>query len=253
MKIALIEDEKITANDLAKIIKSLDSTIEIVAFITSVEEGIAFFSKPHEIDLLFSDIQLGDGLSFSIFEQTNIQIPVIFCTAYDVYALDAFKNSGIDYILKPFSKETVSNALTKYFALKDKFTSQHNLIKNFVEEFQSYQKQRTTAIIVSKGDKMIPYELEKMALFFIDGSYVYGVTFEKEQVIVNQNLDKLETLTFPAFYRANRQFLVNRKAVKDVSHYFNRKLLVNLTFSFQQQIIVGKEKCTSFLSWLTQA
>lgn len=252
MRILIIEDEKITAKDLAKTILSVEPDAEIVGFLHSIEDALLFFQQDQNIDLIFSDIELGDGLSFEIFEMANISIPVIFCTAYNEYALEAFKAFGIDYILKPFSKNTVGNALQKYFTIKDKFSVGNNEYNNLISALKNnLNSLKLPSIIIQQKDKILPINGENIAIFYIENDYVFAYTFEQKTFIISQKLDSLEKTFSPVFFRANRQFLINRKAVKDASHHFNRKILVNLTLPFNYQIIIGKLKVTSFIDWLS--
>lgn len=251
MKIIIIEDEKLTAKDLARTITDIEPDAEIMAILPSVEDSIDYLSENTNVDLIFSDIQLGDGLSFDIFEKVQNQIPVIFCTAFNEYALDAFKTIGIDYLLKPFSKATVSKALEKYHLLKaqkeaksDDLSYMIGLLKN-----QLYPA-KTPSVIIQQGDKIIPLDGNHIALFYIEENYVFAYTFDQKRHLLSQKLDGLESTFTPSFFRANRQFLVNRKAVKDAAHYFNRKIVVNLNVPFNEQIIIGKLKITPFLDWL---
>jgi two-component system, LytTR family, response regulator LytT len=251
MKIVIIEDEKLTAKDLAKTIKGIEPDIEILALLHSVEEAIEFFKTKPALDLIFSDIELGDGLSFEIFEKAQNRTPVIFCTAFNEYALQAFKTVGIDYLLKPFSKVTVEKALEKYHYLKEKLASQNDALPNLMSLLKNQLFPiKTPSIIMQQGDKIIPLEGDKIALFYIEDDYVFAYTFDQKSHILSQKLDVLEKTFSPSFFRANRQFLINRKAVKDASHSFNRKIEINLTLPFKAQIIVGKLKVTSFLQWL---
>lgn len=251
MKIVIIEDEKFVAKDLARTILDLDATAEIVTTIPSVEEGLLFFGQPHDIDLIFSDIQLGDGLSFEIFEKTSNQIPVIFCTAFNQYALDAFNTLGIDYILKPVSKTNVEKALNKFQAIKQSFATDDNLYTALFQHFKTQlQPAKMPAVLIHQGEKIIPLEGEKIAYFHIENTAVFAHTFDHKRLMVSKKLDALEEQFTPFFFRANRQFLVNRKAVKEASQYFNRKLSVTLHVPTKEQIIVGKEKVTSFFDWL---
>jgi two-component system, LytTR family, response regulator LytT len=251
MKIVIIEDEKLTAKDLSKTIKAIDSDIEILALLHSVEEAIDFFKTNPELDLIFSDIELGDGLSFEIFEKVNNQTPIIFCTAFNEYALEAFKTVGIDYLLKPFSKITVEKSLEKYYSLKEKFASQNDALPNLMSllKHQLFPN-KIPSIIMQQGDKIIPLEGDKIALFYIEDNVVFAYTFDQKSHLLSQKLDVLEKTFYPTFFRANRQFLINRKAIKDASHYFNRKIIINLNLPFNEQIIVGKLKVTAFLDWL---
>lgn len=254
MRIVIIEDEKPTAKDLARTITNLDSGAEIVELLHSVEEAINYLSSNKKIDLIFSDIQLGDGLSFEIFEAVKNTTPIIFCTAYNEYALNAFNTFGIDYLLKPFSKASVARAMEKYQNLKTNFsetTPDYSSVLNVIK--QQLQPTKSPSVLVHQGDKIIPVEGNEIAYFYIENSIVVAHTFQQKSFTVNQQLDKLEELFSTSFYRANRQFLINRKAVKEASHHFNRKIQVHLTVPCKEQIMVGKLKVTSFLQWLSQS
>jgi two-component system, LytTR family, response regulator LytT len=254
MKIVIIEDEKLTAKDLAKTILAVNDDIEIEAILHSVEEAVTFFATNPALDLIFSDIQLGDGLSFEIFEKVKNNVPIIFCTAFNEYALEAFKATSIDYLLKPFSRLTVEKALDKYHQLKETLNPQKvnqldvlSILKNQLYPVKS------VSIIIQQGDKIIPIESDKIAFFFIEDNYVFAYTFNQKKQLLTQKLDTLESTFSHNFFRANRQFLVNRKAIKDATHHFNRKILINLTVAYHEQIIVGKLKVTSFLDWLANS
>ncbi|MEM7373167.1 MAG: LytTR family DNA-binding domain-containing protein [Bacteroidota bacterium] len=254
MKIVIIEDEKLTAKDLARTIHSVAPDAEILAMLHSVEEAVLFFSDSPALDLIFSDIQLGDGLSFEIFDQTQLKVPIIYCTAFNQYALEAFKTLGIDYVVKPFSRSTVEQALTKFRTMKDAL---HPPQENYAALVHVLRQQmgpaKSPSVIIQQGDKIIPLPVEKIALFFIEHDAVFAYTFEGSKHLLSQKLNELEQTYAQSFFRANRQYLVNRKAVKDASHYFNRKILIHLTIPFKEQIIVGKLKVTAFMDWLANS
>ncbi|HTJ51885.1 MAG TPA: LytTR family DNA-binding domain-containing protein [Cyclobacteriaceae bacterium] len=252
MKVVIIEDEKLTARDLAATIRLVDPDIEILAMIGSVEEAIPFLQGRDDIDLIFSDIQLSDGLSFTIFESIKNNVPVIFCTAYLQYAIEAFNSAGIDYILKPFSEVEVNKALQKYQNLKQKLSAHEIDYSDVVGLLKSrLQPEKIPSVIIHLGDRIIPLDGATVAIFYIVDKAVIAQTFEGKEYVLSQQLDKLESTFNPFFFRVNRQFLINRKAVKEATVYFNRKLLVNLTVPFKEQIQVGKVKVTSFLEWLS--
>ncbi|MEC4049025.1 LytTR family DNA-binding domain-containing protein [Flavobacterium sp. SUN046] len=253
MKIVLIEDEHLTAKDLAMTIKEIEPDFEIVEILTSVEEAIAYLSVNNTIDLIFSDIQLGDGLSFEIFEKTNNKIPVIFCTAYDEYALKAFNTFGIYYFLKPFTKETVTIALSKYHDLKEKLQlAEENNFTEIIKQLKTNLNPNISpSIIIYEGDKIIPINSSNIAFFYIDHKSTYAQTFDNKRHLISQNMEYLERSLGPLFFRANRQYLLNRKAVIDASQFFNRKIVVNLNVICDEKVIVGKLKVSSFLEWLT--
>jgi DNA-binding LytR/AlgR family response regulator len=253
MKVVIIEDEQHTARDLAHCIQKADPQAEIMATLSSVKEAAAFFGEGHDPDLIFSDIQLGDGLSFRLFDRMESNAPVIFCTAYDEYALQAFRAAGIDYILKPFTAKTIAASLEKYRGLKEKFARVHPPYGDVSQLLEDPVRIEQRSLLVFHKDRITPVRVADVALFYLAHEITHLVTFEQEQYGINHRLEELEEMVGSAFFRANRQFLINRAAVKDVSQYFGRKLLINLTFSFPEKVTVGKLKTTTFLSWLTRS
>lgn len=251
MNIVVIEDEKLTANDLIKSIKTVEPAANVVAHLTTVEESIIFFNNKPNVDLIFSDIQLGDGLSFDIFEQVSIETPIIFCTAFNEYALKAFETSGIDYILKPFSKLALQKSIQKFKSITGK---QQVNEPNYSALFDAIKKQiipqKLPNILIHQGDKITPVAGDKIALFYIDNGNVWAFGFEQSKKFVSANLEELEAKFNPYFFRVNRQFLINRTAIAEASQHFNRKVLVHLNIPFAEQILVPKEKVTLFLEWL---
>ena len=244
MKIVIIEDEPLMAKDLAASIRAAEPSARVVATLSSVREAIGFFRDQPPPDLIFSDIQLGDGLSFTIFEAYEQTIPVIFCTAYDEYALEAFRAAGIDYILKPFSSKDIAAALAKYRSFR-------GTIPSYKEISQSFGNRKQQNILVFVKEKIVPVDISDIALFYLHNEVTRLVTFGKQQYIVNRPLEELERVIAGRFYRVNRQFLVNRRAIKDVSQYFGRKLLLNLSIPFDEKVTVGRLKANDFLDWLT--
>ena len=252
-KILIIEDESPTAKDLKNTILEIEPDAIVTDIVSSVEDGKEYLTKNPDVDLIFSDILLGDGLSFEIFDSLTTMIPVIFCTAYNEYALQAFKSFGIDYILKPFTKESVAIALQKFSKLsarqRQKPKPEYNdFFQQLRNQFQPVSK---PSIILHQGDKIIPLESEKIALFFIENDIVYAITFDQKKINTEYKLDLLEQKFSPHFFRTNRQYLINRKAVKQASQHFHRKLQVHLNIPFSETILVGKEKVTAFLDWLS--
>lgn len=251
MKIAIIEDEPLTAEDLTETILKVDPNAIITTCLSSVKEAVSYFQKNEKPDLIFSDIQLGDGLSFEIFNSLSISTPVIFCTAYDEYALNAFKANGIDYILKPFTKKIIADALTKYRELKNNFSQIATSYETILELFENRKNQQPTSVLVYIKDKIIPIKLSDIALFYIENEITHLMTFSQKIHSINKTLEELETITGQSFFRANRQYLINHKAIKDASQYFHRKLTVNLSIPFAERITVSKVKASDFLNWLS--
>ncbi len=250
MKIIIIEDEKLTAKDLAKTIEDIAPEIEIVSILQSVENAIAFLKTNPQLDLIFSDIELGDGTSFEIFEKLQLKIPIIFCTAYNQYALDAFKTYGIDYVLKPFSRQSIENALLKFQTIKEELSSKEENYNDLMQVLKQKLNPKSQSVIVHQGDKIIPLNTKDIALFYISNESVFAYTFQGKKYVVSQNMESLEHSFTPDFFRANRQFLVNRTAIKDASLFFNRKIVINLSIPFEEQIAVGRLKVSAFTDWL---
>ena len=250
MKIVIIEDEKITADDLAGTITNLEPNAQIVAILTSVKTAIAYFQQCEMPDLIFSDVQLGDGLSFEIYKAVKVNAPIIFCTAYDEYALNAFKTNGIDYVLKPSTSKSISDALNKYRSLKQTFAGNELQYKTIIDALLHKEAPRSSAILVHYKDKIMPIRIEDIALFYLEDEITSLTTYDKKEYSINKNLEELEQLCGNDFFRINRQILINRKTVIDASHYFSRKLSVNINIAFKEKIIVSKEKTPQFLNWL---
>lgn len=252
MNIVIIEDERPIAEDLSKIIVSVADGTFIKATIQSVEDGVEYFSKSPQVDLIFSDIQLGDGLSFDIFKQTDNHIPIVFCTAFNDYALQAFETMGIDYIVKPFSEEKVANAINKYRLLKQPQVKLPDINEVLRAIKTNMPPQSMPSVILHQGDKIIPLSGDDIALFCFRQRTVFAYTFKGKEFPINQKLDSLETKFTPFFYRTNRQYLVNRKAIESASQHFHRKIRISLKIPYQETILVGKENVTHFLNWLME-
>lgn len=251
MNVVIIEDEELTANDLAGTILKTDNRVQISAILSSVKESVAYFRENREPDLIFCDIQLGDGLSFEIFKECDITAPVIFCTAFDEYALKAFKANGIDYILKPFSGKTIEEALNRYKTLRDNFMDINAPIGRILELFEDRKNKKQNTVLVYHKENIIPVKVDDIALFHIENEVTRLITFSRQHHIINKSLEELETIAGNDFFRTNRQFLINRNAIKSASQYFSRKLIVTLLIPFSERITVSKEKASLFLNWLS--
>jgi len=248
VKIIIIEDERNTAEDLKETILKIQPDARIMAMLHSVKEALAYFAESEKPDLLFCDIQLGDGTSFEILSKAQIKTPVIFCTAYDEFALTAFETHSIAYIMKPFDMATVGKALAKYRDFKDMLSPiNHNLILEMLEK----RSKGDNRMLVRYQDKILPVAYADIALFFLEHELVQLVTFDNKSYFVQKSLEELEKQMGDNFYRVNRQFLVNREAIKDVSTSITRNITINLKFNFTNKPVVSKQKATSFLDWLT--
>lgn len=251
MRIVIIEDELFTAEDLASTIKDLRKDYTILRIIPSIKEANEFFAGNTDVDLVFSDIHLGDGLSFEIFKTGKCKSPVIFCTAYDNYAIQAFKANGIDYILKPIDKKNILEAIEKYERISHTGSSMNSMMNDLIHLFNAPKEEpKTRSILVHQKDKIIPFKLEDIALLYIRNESAWMVDENGKAFPISESLEDIEQMNLPFLFRANRQFLINRKAVKEATQHFARKLIVNLNIPFNEQISISKEKTPIFLKWL---
>ncbi len=250
MNIVIIEDEALLAEALRDEILSIDPNIRVLKLLPSIKESLEYFEKNGFPDLIFSDIELSDGLSFEIFKRLSNIPPIIFCTAYNHYATEAFRVHSIDYILKPFEREDIENALGKYEEKKQEQISPSIDIHALLKEMQGEKEDKERNILVQKGTNIIPISTKEIALAEIKNGTVYIHTFGKKRYPINHNIEKTYQILGTGFYRVNRQFIINRKAVNQVAQYFARKLLIKPSIDFSEQIIVSKANATDFLRWL---
>lgn len=252
MNIIIIEDEFRAAKSLQTLVQDLRPESVIIGVYDSIETSIEALSKGISADLIFMDIQLSDGLSFEIFKAVDIICPVIFCTAFDQYMLDAFKSKGIDYILKPFSRDDISEALKKVDELKQ-FFKKNELpeLEVLLQKFTKPEPTGKSSFLVFKNQKYTTISVENIAYFYIHNEITHLVTFDKEQFQLTSSLGQVaEQVSAQQFFRINRQYLVNFKAIKEMEHYFQRKIYVKLTIETPEKLLINKEKTHSFFSWL---
>ena len=251
MNIIIIEDEFRAAKSLQNLISDLKPDSKILGVYDSIETSIEGL-KDVKPDLVFMDIQLSDGLSFEIFKSVDITCPVVFCTAFDQYMLDAFKSKGVDYVLKPFSKEDIAEALRKVDELK-KFFQKNDLpdLELLIQKINQPASAGKSNFLVFKNQKYTTIPTEDIAYFYIHNEITHLVTFGKEQFSLSQPLGQVaEQVSDKQFFRVNRQYLVNFKAIKEMEHYFQRKILVKLTVETPEKLLINKEKTHSFFTWL---
>ncbi len=248
MKVIIIEDEQFTANLLQSKILSIDSTISIIAKLSSIQEAINHIQQNGFPDLFFSDIELTDGLSFEIFKQLNNKTPIIFCTAYNQYAIDAFRVYGIEYLLKPFDTNDIKQALSKYQKLVR--TTESIDYSTLLNLLNKQEETKVSSILIYKGEEILPIKVEDIAVAGIDHGVVYIYTFNQKKYATQQNMEQLFDLLNDDFYRINRQYIINRAAVATISQYFGRKLQVYSSIKLEDKLLVSKANVKEFLSWL---
>jgi two-component system response regulator LytT len=248
VKIIIIEDERNTADDLERTILRVEPRAEIMAKLHSVKEALIYFSEHGGPDLMFCDIQLGDGTSFEIISKADLKVPTIFCTAFDEFALHAFETYSIDYILKPFDDIMVAKAIDKFSGLK-KILNPVN--REMILEMLDKRSRGEDRMLVRFKDKILPVAFSEIALCYLEHELTQLVTFDGRSYIIQKSLEELEKQLGMSFYRVNRQYLVNKNAIKDLTTGLTRIVTVNLKFPFGNRITVSKVKAGGFLDWLT--
>jgi len=250
MKVLIIEDEQATAQRLSKLLKEIEPTIEVIETLDSIDSSVKWFKVNLHPDLVFQDIHLADGLSFEIFKQVKVKSPVIFVTAYDQHALQAFKVNSIDYLLKPVKKNDLSEALKKfheYHELKKEPTIDYSALVQLIRK-ENAQKR----FLVRYGEKIKAVDIESIAYFFTQESNLFFKTFDNHQYPLEISLDKLEpALDSTQFYRINRQFIINYKAIKEMYSYSKSRVKIILNPPCEIETIASTERSGDFKQWLT--
>lgn len=252
MRVIIIEDETPAVNRLSKMLHAIHDEIEVVAKLDSVESSVNFFQSGNKIDLIFMDIQLADGLSFDIFQQTEIKSPVIFTTAFDQYTLKAFKVNSIDYLLKPIDEKELRQAVEKYRQLyKGKENGFPERILQLVRDMNAVKyKER---LMIKRGQQLSFLKIEATAFCYADGKLCYAVDFTGHKFLLENNLSQLEEQLQPAkFYRINRHLLVNIDAVSKIHTWLGGRLKLELLPSVNVDTVVSRERVNGFKEWLGQ-
>ena len=246
MKALLIEDETAAARNLAAVLREVAPGVQIVATLESVAESIEWLRSNPQPDLLFMDIHLADGDSFRIFGAVEVTAPVIFTTAYDRYALEAFKVSSIDYLLKPINADDVRRALEKLRRL----TSGERL--DYGSRVRSLAAQRQEEVfLVRVRDRIIPLQRDRIAYCYTSNEKVTACGFDGETYPLDKTLEALQALLPERdFFRANRQFIVARRAVTEIAVWFGSRLTLHLTVDTPERIVISKARVPEFKTWL---
>ena len=248
MKIVIVEDESLAAEKLERYLLKYDASIKVVHVLTSIRDAVSWFNSKADFDMVFMDIQLTDGLSFEIFNRTKINTPIIFTTAFDEYAIDAFKVNSIDYILKPITFTDVSKAMNKFKSLKNLYANE-NVLENVAEMMT--QNKKKDRFLVRLGNHIHSIKTDEISLFYAEGRTVYLVTRENKKYILDYKLEDLtNVLDSKAFFRVNRTFIINIQSINDVVVYSNSRLKITTPFKSEKEIIVSREKVGAFKTWL---
>lgn len=249
MKVVIIEDEALAAEKLERYLLKYDNSIEVCGHLRTVDEAVHWLNtNQEEISLLFMDIQLKSRLSFEIFQQLKVSKPVIFTTAYDEYAIDAFKVNSIDYLLKPITYTRLSQALNKFKQLQHQWTSTADVTRLLPQLQAPSYKDR---FMVRRGNHIQSVQVEDIACFVADGRMVTLIHQRDSKYILDFTLTELEKMLNPKlFFRANRTFILYINAIKNVVVYSNSRLKVSLQQKLDKEIIVSREKVGAFKEWL---
>jgi DNA-binding LytR/AlgR family response regulator len=250
MKVLIIEDENLLAKELIRTLSNLRKDIEVVDQIKSVAQGVEWFAKNIEIDLIISDIQLIDGTSFELFKQISTPCPIIFTTAYDEFAVKAFKLNSIDYLMKPIEEKDLDAALNKFethWGKKNSLTPEilnHLIKKNTEQDFRS-------KFLVRVGDQYKQVNSQDIGFFFAEGNTVYLVKKDGKKLIIDHSLDQVMPQLDPkCYFRVNRQLILCNTSIKGIHKYFNSRLKLEIQPNYQTDVLVTRSRVNEFLSWM---
>src|SRR5688572_1915030 len=244
----IVEDETGASNHLSLLIKEVDESIAVKACLRSVEETAAWLSANPHPDLAFFDIQLEDGLSFEIFKQCSVNFPVIFTTAFDQYAIDAFKVHSIDYLLKPIKEKDLRFSIEKYRSQKNVQMPQ-DAFDRLLRAIET--RQRVYTLVIHNKGKLLPIPERDFSFFYISNGLLHGCTRNNHVFPVDQTIEELNSKLNPnQFFRANRQFIVNRSAITEAEFYFNGRLSLKLIPSPKIAVLISKARVPVFKRWL---
>ena len=249
MDVLIIEDEEIAAERLENMLSDIDPDVNVLAKTGSVKEAVSWL-RAHTADLIFVDIQLSDGLSFAIFDEIPVSTPLIFTTAYDQYAIQAFKHNSISYLLKPIRKKELAESLGKFRRLKTAFGIDFGELRSVYEDGKKEYKKR---FLVSVGEKLKKVEVEDIAYFYAMEKSVFFKTFESKTLSVDQSLDALEEELDPnQFFRINRKYIVNLDSIEEMVLWSRSRIKLTLTpgVSKDDDTVVSISRSSDFKQWM---
>lgn len=252
MKAVIVEDERAAVRNLTALLTDVTPETEVIAVLDSISESVEWFKEHKNPDLVFMDIHLADGSAFEIFRHVEIACPVIFTTAYDEYALKAFKVNSVDYLLKPIGAEDVRDALKKLelFRTATGEPESGEDIQGLIRMLRRQESYKTHFLVPQKGDKLLPLSVEFVYYFCINEGIVKAFTMEGKEYPVSHTLDEIaDSLNPIRFFRVNRQYLIARKAIKDIDLWFNGRLSVNLIVPVSEKILISRVRVAEFKEW----
>jgi DNA-binding LytR/AlgR family response regulator len=252
-KALIIEDEKLAAEHLQRLINQVDIKIDIIKIISSVDEAVSWFENSPLPDLIFLDIQLSDGLSFEIFNHINIPCPVIFTTAYEEYAIKAFKVNSIDYLLKPIGIDDLKNAINKFMSFNYNFmnTYDHTLKYKVDQVMKLLSNQYKSRFVVNAGMHIRSLEVEKINLFYSLEKSTFLLDNSGKSYDIDYSLDQIEKLTDPKqFFRISRKYIANITAIADIISYSSSRLKLKIACSDDDDVLVSRSRLAEFRKWI---
>lgn len=252
MDILLVEDEPLAVQKLTMLLQEVAPQTNIVGQTDGIESSVEWLRTHPAPDLILMDIELSDGQSFDIFNQTDVISPVIFTTSYDEYAIQAFRVNSVDYLLKPIKSVDLERALQKYERL-NRPASPTLDITRLVQELQRQNQPREyrNRFLVKQGQRLLPVETENIAYFYVEDGLTFFITYDRGKYVVDYTLEELEQMLDPkAFMRANRQFILGVRAVTQIHTHFNGKLKLNLQPTTDKEVMVSRERVNDFKDWL---
>ena len=253
MNVVIIEDEYPAVERLEKLLQRVEEGIHVTATLDSVEGAVRWLSHHPSPDLILSDIQLSDGLSFEIYEQVLIKSPIIFTTSYDEYAIRAFKLKSIDYLLKPIKYDELAQAISKYRTFRSEFSGddQTARLEQLLDNLVGTERSHKRRFLVKKNEQLIPVTDEEIAYFRTEHELVYLTTRANKKYVVDYTLEQLENLLNPTqFFRINRQFILNMSTIQQIHTYFSNRLKLQLHPAPNDDVLVSKGKVKGFKEWL---
>jgi DNA-binding LytR/AlgR family response regulator len=252
MDILIIEDEPLAAKKLEALVQELSTEHKIVAQLESVDESIQWLESNDHPDLILSDIHLSDGICFNIYSRVKVTCPIVFTTAYEKYAIQAFEVNSVDYLLKPIQKERLANAINKVEALPDDSSlSKSVLFEEFKNLLSSSNRDYKSRFLCKIGNKIKSIPIENINYFYSKDKMSFIVDQNANRYPVNNTLDELDQLVDPkSFFRVNRKYIVNFEALDEISPYFKGRLKLKLRPNVDDDIIVSTERSPIFKSWL---
>ena len=250
MKVAIIEDEPLAVEHLTRLVHQVDASIEIVFQCDSVSKAVKWFQSTPAIDLVLLDIQLADGLSFDIFEKVVVTTPIIFTTAYNEYAIKAFKVNSVDYLLKPIDLEGLTDALAKFQSWPTTQPSQAETLRKLAQ-LLGQEEPAKKRFIVKVGEHIHSIPMEEVSFFFSQEKATFIQTTNHRRYLIDYSLEQLEKLAPKnRFFRINRAFFIGFESIADIISYSNSRLKVKLNHCGDDNIIVSRDRVASFKKWL---